>query len=464
MFCRKCGTQNPEDAKFCTSCGEKLGDEVLENEVSKGNNNSFSNQQMIDSSIIRKAIKAKAKASSKSSIVITLLLTILLAILGVVIGVANVGLGIIYILLFIVFWLFVFFGIVKGSLEISRGKQIEYMDIIKNSFKNPSWCLKYILGAFVFSFILGILMLIPLIGFILGLVVEIYFIPVLAMYMYKAADPNVQDKSLSSMIKSSMELVKGHRVEFYGLIISFFGWFLLGIVTLGIALLWVIPYINIALANFYRYLNGEEDYTDAEKGLSNTAIIALGVLGYLAFITIIVITIVVLIVSGVISEDKNDRYSGSYDYDGEWHFDNHDSDNTSFDIINMEGVNVAVPSDYTEYSVSGYDMSYMNEDGTVLIATKVMSAANMDLNSYSEELKNSLPSTSYTCEDIESKNINGNDWNKLTCDYSGGTKLYNYIATDSSNVYLVTVTAYNSLSDKGESIAKDVEENLGFAN
>lgn len=36
--------------------------------------------------------------------------------------------------------------------------------------------------------------------------------------------------------------------------ISYLGWFLLGVVTLGLALLWVNPYYEAANANFYQDL------------------------------------------------------------------------------------------------------------------------------------------------------------------------------------------------------------------
>ncbi len=452
MYCKKCGTQNTSDAKFCAGCGEALDSQ-----------NNGVNTNMLDTSIIRKAIKAKAKNSSKSSLVITFVLVILLAILGIFVMAMNVGLGAIYYLLYMILWLFVFFGIVKSSLEISRGQQVECADVIKGSFKNPSWCLKYILGSILFGLLIGLLMLIPILGFILGLIAEIYLIPVLVIYMYKLADPNVQDKSISSLVKSSLELAKGHRVEFYGLLISFFGWFLLSMVTFGIALLWVIPYINVALANFYRYLNNEEEYNSAEKGISNAAIIAIGIIGYFAFIVIIVILVVALIMVGIVNSDDFEKNSdGTY----EWHWDNisRENDRGSFYIENMEGVNVAIPNGYETFSVSGFDEAFMKKDGTVLIATKVIDdAGGLDLDVYSEELKKSLPST-YTCEDIENKTIHGNAWNKLTCEYSEGTILHNYIAIDSDKAYLVTVTAYDTNLDEGNRVTRDVEHNLSFAN
>ncbi len=301
MYCKKCGVQNPDDAKFCISCGEQLEVDKEENTMD------FIKKEMVDLSIIRKSVKAKAKSSTKSPLIITLVLMILLALLGVFVSISNIEVGSFYILLFTIFLLFVLFGMVKASLNISRGEQIEFMDVIKNSFKNPSCFFKYFLIAIIFNFILGMLTVIPLFGFIIAIVAEIYLTPVLVMYMYKAADPKTEDKSISGMVKSSMELVKGHRVEFYGLMISFFGWILLSFITLGIALLWVIPYVSISFANFYRYLNKEEKYIDAEKGLSNGIIIALGILGYIAFIVIIVITIIIIIVVGIVTSDTSEN-------------------------------------------------------------------------------------------------------------------------------------------------------------
>ncbi len=40
--------------------------------------------------------------------------------------------------------------------------------------------------------------------------------------------------------------------------ISFIGWLLLGVLTLGIGMLWVTPYMSTAYAHFYDYV--KEDY------------------------------------------------------------------------------------------------------------------------------------------------------------------------------------------------------------
>lgn len=44
----------------------------------------------------------------------------------------------------------------------------------------------------------------------------------------------------------------GYKWRYFLLNLSFIGWGILCIFTLGIGLLWLIPYINTSLAEFYR--------------------------------------------------------------------------------------------------------------------------------------------------------------------------------------------------------------------
>ncbi|MDR3540439.1 MAG: DUF975 family protein [Desulfosporosinus sp.] len=55
-------------------------------------------------------------------------------------------------------------------------------------------------------------------------------------------------------LKQSKLMMVGHKWELFVLWLSFLGWFLLGVITLGIALLWVDPYYNTTIANFYQDL------------------------------------------------------------------------------------------------------------------------------------------------------------------------------------------------------------------
>lgn len=68
-------------------------------------------------------------------------------------------------------------------------------------------------------------------------------------------------------ITESRRLMDGHKMELFVLRLSFIGWSILCILTLGIGYLWLIPYQNAAEAAFYRSLTDpkpqipkEDDY------------------------------------------------------------------------------------------------------------------------------------------------------------------------------------------------------------
>lgn len=62
----------------------------------------------------------------------------------------------------------------------------------------------------------------------------------------------------NAAIERSMAMMKGHKMEYFLLNLSFIGWVLLGILTFGIGMLWVTPYMTTAQAHFYDYV--KEDY------------------------------------------------------------------------------------------------------------------------------------------------------------------------------------------------------------
>ena len=59
-------------------------------------------------------------------------------------------------------------------------------------------------------------------------------------------------------IKLSNQMMKGHKFDLFYLYLSFIGWMLLSILTLGIGLLWLVPYMQTSMASFY--LDVKEQY------------------------------------------------------------------------------------------------------------------------------------------------------------------------------------------------------------
>ena len=59
------------------------------------------------------------------------------------------------------------------------------------------------------------------------------------------------DAPILNAIQISMDLVTGNFFKIIVFGLSFVGWFILGILTMGIGLVWVLPYFSISFANYY---------------------------------------------------------------------------------------------------------------------------------------------------------------------------------------------------------------------
>ena len=67
------------------------------------------------------------------------------------------------------------------------------------------------------------------------------------------------DMRATKALETSSKLMKGNKGRYFYLSLSFLGLFLLGILSVGVAFLWIIPYINATTAYFYLDVIGELD-------------------------------------------------------------------------------------------------------------------------------------------------------------------------------------------------------------
>lgn len=67
--------------------------------------------------------------------------------------------------------------------------------------------------------------------------------------------------SASEAMAESKRLMKGNRWRLFCLELSFFGWALLSVFTLGIGNLWLTPYVQASRAAFYREIKSEATLT-----------------------------------------------------------------------------------------------------------------------------------------------------------------------------------------------------------
>lgn len=63
-----------------------------------------------------------------------------------------------------------------------------------------------------------------------------------------AENPNMTAREA---IRESKEIMNGHKMDFFVLSLSFIPWILLVYVTLGIASIYVLPYMQLTITNFY---------------------------------------------------------------------------------------------------------------------------------------------------------------------------------------------------------------------
>lgn len=67
----------------------------------------------------------------------------------------------------------------------------------------------------------------------------------------------------NAAIERSMAMMQGHKMQYFLLCLSFIGWYLLTILTLGILTFWVLPYISCTMAHYYEYVKEEYEKNNA---------------------------------------------------------------------------------------------------------------------------------------------------------------------------------------------------------
>lgn len=128
----------------------------------------------------------------------------------------------------------VYLDVVKGNTP-DAGDAFSGFDDFWSAFK-----VQFFVG--LFTFLWSLLFFIP------GIVKSYSY----SMSMYILADN--PGKGALECIKESQKMTDGHKMDLFVLHLSFIGWILVGCLTLGIALIWVVPHMSAAYANAYNSL------------------------------------------------------------------------------------------------------------------------------------------------------------------------------------------------------------------
>lgn len=131
-------------------------------------------------------------------------------------------------------------------MSIVDGKEADLKECFLSKFKDGSWW-KILLVTLCVGFIVGF-------GSILFIIPGIYLSLKYGMVQMILADENVSDKKILYSMHKSSDMMNGHKMEYLEFILSFFGWFILSIFTLGILYIWILPYYTVAQYYYFKEL------------------------------------------------------------------------------------------------------------------------------------------------------------------------------------------------------------------
>lgn len=188
----------------------------------------------------RATLKAAAKKQIKGKIGILFLISLVIGLIVSALGCIPVAGQIAAMLLGSAFAL----ATIDIYLGVTEGRKPELKDIfsqLKNTL--PAFCTQFLAGLFICLW--SLLLVIP------GIIKTCSY----SQAMYILADnPGISPKEA---IQKSKEMMEGHKMEYFILSLSFFGWALLGAFTMGILYIWLLPYMQATFANYYKALKGE---------------------------------------------------------------------------------------------------------------------------------------------------------------------------------------------------------------
>ena len=139
------------------------------------------------------------------------------------------------------------YGLISELLKFTRKKgDPKIGDAYSAGFANWARATWATIRVAVFTFLWSLLFVIP--GIIKGLAYS-------QTMLVLADNPKMTAKEAQA---KSIELMNGHKMDYFKLGLSFIPWLLLVCFTLGIASIYVMPYMETTMVNFYKELSGKK--------------------------------------------------------------------------------------------------------------------------------------------------------------------------------------------------------------
>ena len=137
------------------------------------------------------------------------------------------------------------YALARITTGVVKGKQANINDLTKGFTEDVGQTILLGLMQKLYEFLWSLLFVIP------GIVKSYSY----AMSSYLQQDRPYKD--WRRCIDDSKEMMSGNKWNLFCLDMSFIGWYIVGALCLGLGALWVVPYHQVARANFYEALKAE---------------------------------------------------------------------------------------------------------------------------------------------------------------------------------------------------------------
>jgi uncharacterized membrane protein len=147
---------------------------------------------------------------------------------------------------------FFMLSLVITFLNLTRGRKFNLGKAIFAVFTDGRFIpelLNYLFNS-IFTYLWTLLLVVP--GIIKG------YSYALTPYIVNDMVESGKEVKMTTGITESRHLMSGYKWQLFMLDLSFIGWYIVAFITLGIGLIWVVPYVQTTKANFYRQLAGDQ--------------------------------------------------------------------------------------------------------------------------------------------------------------------------------------------------------------
>ena len=138
-----------------------------------------------------------------------------------------------------IFLYFVEVGLAYYMVKFLNNKEYNFKDLF---YFVKDYVRTFVVGLLetIFIFLWALLLIVP------GIIKAIAY----SLVTLILADDKYKDLKYTEVLKKSEAMMKGHKMDYFVLQLSFIGWHLLAILTLGLLEFWIVPYQTTATYKF----------------------------------------------------------------------------------------------------------------------------------------------------------------------------------------------------------------------